>query len=110
VAIITSALELSQDLQFFLLACRSERRREATLTDYKRKLGRFVAFLEGQGMMQTSDIQTKHMRLFMLELEERALPRLHQRLLNSLIYTMMQIVPTRWVCTTISCRDSTKPH
>jgi len=69
-SMIASTPGLQQDLDFFLLACRSERRSPSTLKDYKSKSGRLLRFLQAQGVENSCDITPHHIRAWMVELSE----------------------------------------
>jgi integrase/recombinase XerC len=68
---LTQTAGPQRDVEFFLLACRSEGRTQPTIKDYRQKLGVLVRFLEGQGIHSVFDITSADIRFYMLDLESR---------------------------------------
>lgn len=69
----SSMLPLHLALDSFLVSREALRVTPSTLNWYKSRLGRFLAFLEGQGIVHPKDIIPHHIRTFLIGLQRRGL-------------------------------------
>jgi site-specific recombinase XerD len=57
---------LEGDLQALVLACRVDNFSEATVLDYKKKIGQFIRFMATIGVREAGQVTADHVRLFLL--------------------------------------------
>jgi len=66
--------DLDGQLRSFLLSCRVDELSPATLSDYEQKLGSFIVYCGQLEIYKPQDVNSSHIRLFILKLQERCNP------------------------------------
>ena len=65
---------LDNCLKIFLISCQVNNLSPRSISDYAQKIGRFTAFCRAQATTVPSDLGPTHIRLFLLEVQQRCQP------------------------------------
>jgi len=66
--------KLDNSLKIFLISCQVNNLSSRSITDYAQKIGAFVTFCRAQRITVPSEINTNHVRLFLLGTQQRCKP------------------------------------